>query len=320
MVLMPGCACCSSTCESCVEISKSVYGLPPSSPNSPTEVAVCTVTISSEYSLPVTVRISGGVDDDVKFNGSVIEPGQYAFLGGALNGAHAIGTANGGPGYVDKQVSARTFTLTLVDNFGFAAGMGIRVCVDPENTQEVCIAPTSDCQSPPQQTACGCDLELYGLQLTLSYFTATIGEYVFFENDATYRMSSALQNNGWSVVLWEKDSEWRFRKMRRVDLYCNSSSGSPKWYAYIRTRCIEYDNEGRAIQDSTDSWIGTFDCYESCEFSADDSGGMPRSRDAGDPIPLGDVRNVEFIERETGFAECAPPSLPLVRIGQVETC
>jgi hypothetical protein len=171
-----------------------------------------------------------------------------------------------------------------------------------------------------REAGCTCGPELYGLQLTLGYFTATIGEYFFFENDATYRMSSALQNNGWSIVLWEKDSEWRFTKMRRVDLYCNSSSGSPTWYAYIRTRCIEYDNEGRSIHDSTDSWMGTIDCYESCEFSADDSGGLPRSRAAGDSIPLGDVQNVEYLGRENGQPECDPPDLPVVRIGQSETC
>jgi hypothetical protein len=171
-----------------------------------------------------------------------------------------------------------------------------------------------------REAGCTCGPELYGLQLTLGYFTATIGEYFFFENDATYRMSSALQNNGWSIVLWEKDSEWRFTKMRRVDLYCNSSSGSPTWYAYIRTRCIEYDNEGRSIHDSTDSWMGTIDCYESCEFSADDSGGLPRSRAVGDSIPLGDVQNVEYLGRENGQPECDPPDLPVVRIGQSETC
>lgn len=149
MVILPGCSCCGggAPCEACVDISK-VVAVAVKSGCDPTDAQACTITIPDEYSLPVTVRISGGVDDDVKFNGTIIEPAEYIF-NDECNGAHQIGTADGGPGYVDREVNARTFTLTLVDNFGVVSVMDIRVCIDPENTQDVCIPPTSDCPVPP---------------------------------------------------------------------------------------------------------------------------------------------------------------------------
>lgn len=227
-------------------------------------------------------------------------------------------------------VSADTISLTnnVTSNVTLDSGMSYEPAHQSEwrdfalAIQSAAESATFRITSRPscRDASCTCNSELYGLQLTLGYFTATIGEYYFYEDTITYRFSSALQNNGWSIVLWQKDSEWRFTKMLRVDMYCNSSSGSPKWYAYIRTRCIEYDNQGVAIYDSTDSWMGTFDCYESCEFAADDSFGLPRSRAKGDPIPLGDVQNVEYLGRESIYPECNPPDLPVVRIGQVEAC
>jgi hypothetical protein len=147
MVLFPTCQCCG--CQTCIDISK-VVSVPAYGDGKchPTDSQTCTITIPDAYSLPVTVRLSGYVDDDVKFNGSILEPGKYIYADGC-NGAHTIGTADSGPGYVDKTVSARTFTLTLLDNFGAVSSIAMRVCVDPLNTQGVCLAPTSDCQDPP---------------------------------------------------------------------------------------------------------------------------------------------------------------------------
>ena len=149
MVILPGCSCCGAgaPCETCIDISK-VVAVAVKSGCDPSDAQACTITIPDEYSLPVTVRISGGVDDDVKFNGSIIEPSEYIFQDDC-NGAHQIGTADSGPGYVDREVNARTFTLTLVDNFGVVSWMNVKVCIDPENTQDVCIPPTSDCPVPP---------------------------------------------------------------------------------------------------------------------------------------------------------------------------
>jgi hypothetical protein len=148
MILLPGCACCGSgVCESCIDISR-VVAVAVKSGCDPTDAQACTITIPDEYSLPVTVRLSGSVDDDVKFNGTIIEPAEYIF-NDECNGAHQIGTADSGPGYVDREVNARTFTLTLVDNFGVVSVMDMRVCVDPENTQGVCLPATSDCPVPP---------------------------------------------------------------------------------------------------------------------------------------------------------------------------
>lgn len=139
--------CCCGECDTCIDISK-VVAVAVKSGCDPTDAQACTITIPDEYSLPVTVRISGGVDDDVKFNGTIIEPAEYIYQDDC-NGAHQIGTADSGPGYVDREVNARTFTLTLVDNFGVVSVMDLKVCVDPENTQDVCLPPTSNCPVPP---------------------------------------------------------------------------------------------------------------------------------------------------------------------------
>jgi hypothetical protein len=139
--------CCGVPCEACVDISK-VVAVAVKSGCESTDAQACTITISDEYTLPVTVRISGIVDDDVKFNGTILEPDEYIYADNC-NGGHFIGTADSGPGYVDREVNARTFTLTLVDNFGVVSVMNIKVCIDPENTQEVCIPPTTDCPVPP---------------------------------------------------------------------------------------------------------------------------------------------------------------------------
>jgi hypothetical protein len=140
--------CCGAGCDTCIDIWK-VVAVPSFHACDPIDAQDCTITIPDEYALPVTVRLSGAVDDDVKFNGSILEPGKYLIFG-TCNGGHFIGTADGGPGYVDKEVNARTFTLTLVDNFGVNSIMSIKVCIDPENTQEVCIPPTADCPVPPE--------------------------------------------------------------------------------------------------------------------------------------------------------------------------
>jgi len=149
MVLLPNCGCCRSPCEACVDIYKS-FSIQVNADNKchPTAGPECTITIPSEYSLPVTVRLSGIVDDDLKFNGSIVEPGRYIYADNC-NGGHYIGTANGGPGYVDETADDQSFTLKLVDNFGMVSWMSLKVCIDPENEQGVCIPPTTDCPIPP---------------------------------------------------------------------------------------------------------------------------------------------------------------------------
>jgi hypothetical protein len=155
MVLLPGCVCCQSGCEACIDIYKAV-SVQAYADNKchPTAGPECTITIPSEYSLPVTVRLSGVVDDDLKFNGNIVEPGQYIYADNC-NGAHNIGTASGGPGYRDETADDQTFTLQLVDNFGIVSWMRLRVCIDPANTQGVCIPPTTDCPLPvPPNVQC----------------------------------------------------------------------------------------------------------------------------------------------------------------------
>ena len=83
-----------------------------------------------------------------------MEPGQYIYADNC-NGGHNIGTASGGPGYRDETADDQTFTLQLVDNFGIVSWMRLRVCIDPANTQGVCIPPTTDCPLPvPPDVQC----------------------------------------------------------------------------------------------------------------------------------------------------------------------
>jgi len=81
-------------------------------------------TIPSNIPLPVKIVLDGacadcGVDDDIVFNGSVIQEGQFPFSGGC-NGAHQFT-------YCECYNGTRTITLATRDNFG--VGMGAKVYV-----------------------------------------------------------------------------------------------------------------------------------------------------------------------------------------------
>lgn len=99
------------------------------------------VSIPPEYSMPVKILIRGGVDDDIKINGQLIEQGLYPYLYYQCNGAHSIGTANGGNGYVFMNYS-HSFIITIVDNFGGYSGMEVDIIIDPDNDQNICLPPT----------------------------------------------------------------------------------------------------------------------------------------------------------------------------------
>jgi len=97
------------------------------------------VNIPAAYSFPLTVRITGGIDDDLKINGTLIEDNLYPFQSYDCNGAHCVG---GGPTGYTTTISSTPMTGTLVDNFGQTRLMDITVCLDPDNEQNVYECPT----------------------------------------------------------------------------------------------------------------------------------------------------------------------------------
>lgn len=97
------------------------------------------VNIPAAYSFPLTVRITGGVDDDLKINGTLIEDNLYPFQNFDCNGAHCVG---GGPTGYTTTISSSPMTLTLVDQFGQSRLLDITVCLDPDNEQNLFECPT----------------------------------------------------------------------------------------------------------------------------------------------------------------------------------
>lgn len=145
-------SCCGTDCTRCVCVfeSETAVGDGCYFGGNGVDQYTCTVIIPDAYSLPVTIRVCGGVDDDLKINGVLIEPGLYPYVL-ACNGAHQIG---GGAGYTTT-VNSRTVTLTCVDNYQRNAILDLRVCVDPDNEQGLCEKPTTDCPSPFDDCDCG---------------------------------------------------------------------------------------------------------------------------------------------------------------------
>lgn len=148
--------CCKKKCKACVDVTVDVANVPyPTQPCPGTLVETCIVTIPNEYSLPVKIRISGVVDDDLMVNGQIIEPGLYPYpKEGNCNGGHYIGGFLGG--HYDKIVNSRTVTLKILDNHGAFSGANLTVCVDPLNAQGVCKNPTTNCFNPPPQCTGAC--------------------------------------------------------------------------------------------------------------------------------------------------------------------
>ena len=97
------------------------------------------VNIPAAYSFPLTVRITGSVDDDLKINGTLIEDNVYEYLSEGCNGGHCVG---GGPSGYPITISSSPMTLTLVDNFGQGRTLDLTVCLDPDGEQNVNECPT----------------------------------------------------------------------------------------------------------------------------------------------------------------------------------
>ena len=110
----------------------------------PTDVYTVHVHVPECYTFPLTIRISGSVDDDLKVNGAVLEP-YPAYPVGSLpcNNAHCVGSKNGYPYGYTMSVSSSPIELTLVDTAGQTRAMDITVCLDPDDEQACSECPTT---------------------------------------------------------------------------------------------------------------------------------------------------------------------------------
>lgn len=107
------------------------------------DVYTLDINIPASYSFPLTVRITGGVDDDLKVNGTLIEENEYvSALYPDCNPAHCIGSVNGWPYGYTTSISSSPLTLTLVDNYGYGKTLDVTVCLDPDNEQGKYDCPT----------------------------------------------------------------------------------------------------------------------------------------------------------------------------------
>ena len=219
-----GCCCGnSSPCQRCINIYRARYQND-TKYCAREDVYELEVNIPAAYSFPLTVRITGGVDDDLKINGTLIEDNVYEFQNEGCNGAHCVG--GGSAGY-PITISSSPMTLTLVDNFGQGRTLDITVCLDPDNEQNVnecptvtevssvgygwtshtdacCvdpICPTDTCRcSPP--TACNCSGAVpIGIpeSITLEF---TLGTLVDSLGSCTHAQAASLTEGTYVCAFW----------------------------------------------------------------------------------------------------------------------
>lgn len=82
---------------------------------------------------------------------------------------------------------------------------------------------------------------------------------------------------------------------------CTEIDGVPTWTVTIQSECIQYNEIPNQTHRSIDTWVGRLECYEACEDNY---------HTAGEPIPSGELVDVEYIERWTApfYSECTPPA------------
>jgi hypothetical protein len=137
------CPCCTppQDCQRCITIYRHRQGGATGDCDK-TDVYTVDVNIPAAYSFPLTIKITGAVDDDLKVNGTLIEDNLYEYLSLGCNGGHCIGSAGGWPYGYTTTISSSPLTLTLVDNFGYGKTLNVTVCLDPDDEQGKNDCPT----------------------------------------------------------------------------------------------------------------------------------------------------------------------------------
>lgn len=143
-------------------------------------IHIHTITIPEEYTLPVPINITGNVDDDLLIDGQSItidlglDPGPYPSVDPNCVGSHTIGDQPGPfkdlvHGGITFPMNNRSFEVSLRDTIGANASISITICLDPNNTQGVCLPPTvSGC--------CYSGVELYCFEKTTNVPAGPYGE------------------------------------------------------------------------------------------------------------------------------------------------
>lgn len=129
------CGCCPLPCENGVSSCTNFYsdqiiysyeGSEGGSCASPYISGQQTISIPLSIPLPVVVTLTGGVNDDILINGTVIQSGQFPFtqppFADICNGAHQVQYC-----FISNE---REFTIATQDNYGFgmSADITIRFC------------------------------------------------------------------------------------------------------------------------------------------------------------------------------------------------
>jgi hypothetical protein len=141
--------CCCDKCKLCQNISKSI-GTDFLVDCFAAGILKHQVKIPNKYKLPVTLNITGGVDDDLLIDGESItidlglDPGPYPSFDPNCVGAHDIG-GQPGPfsdpinGGITFPINKREFEISVRDTIGVNAGLDITICINPFD--ELCEDP-----------------------------------------------------------------------------------------------------------------------------------------------------------------------------------
>jgi len=176
------------------------------------------------------------------------------------------------------------------------------------------ITSRPNCKPP---VACDCNhVDLRGLIIDFAGRSFEIGKYVDEEVDGV-RFVSGQNPSGYTVIRETRAGGFP-QDTTQIDMICTESGG---WMVLMSTRCRRRV-DGQLVSDTTDQWAGVMQCSESCDgfYEAASEPGLFQVRTAGEPIPLGEAQDVEYLGRESSAVECEPPARSTFSIRQVEFC
>lgn len=208
-----------------------------------------------------------------------------------------------------------TFTNTCAGGDLSALALSIGESIRDELTATLNITSRPSCQT----VECSCNsLTIYGTAWTFSQGGLT-REYAWGDEQAEWGDSPYyIYWDGvgtFYLTRYDPDSYVTgigglMTEFHVVEFSCSTINGVPTWTATITSECFQYDNVPNQTHHSTDTWVGSIECYEACpdEWHGD-----------GAPIPIGELVDVEYLGRTTepGYSACDPPARVTVSGRQV---
>ena len=95
--------------------------------NSPIGQNNVVASVTNIYTAPIVVTVAGGVDDEVTFNGTIYQPGQFVYANGK-NGAHNFT-------YSTSIAAGQSLSIGVINNFYFGCGISATITsIDPNAT------------------------------------------------------------------------------------------------------------------------------------------------------------------------------------------